>query len=79
MNDIPEDIYEAAKRAFFHPIEGTVESIAHAILAERERCASVVARLSVLECTTWAGGYNEAIKNVVRVIRQGQAKEGESA
>lgn len=43
VSEIPEDIREKAKEAYFADSGDPVYDIAHAILAERNRCAEIVA------------------------------------
>lgn len=91
MNEIPEDIIAAAENAYWDPeCESTPMVIARAILAERERCASLAERIPIaeLEATsatadlielTWRTAALVQRNTIATAIRQGQAKEGESA
>lgn len=79
MTEIPEDIMKAAKEATRSwKGSGDLEmNIAKALLAERERCAAVAIEYD-------GGGRKNndvglALSDVAAAIRQGQAKEGESA
>lgn len=84
MNEIPDDIMEAAKGALNSAVSAAMGGdpqpsvfIAKALLAERERCAAVAIEYD-------GGGRKNndvgwALSDVAAAIRQGQAKEGESA
>lgn len=91
MNEMPEDIIAAAENAYWDPeCESTPMVIARAILAERERCAKVAERLAADRRAKEASyGYGPETatpaansfwcEEIAAAIRQGQAKEGESA
>lgn len=82
MNEIPEDIIAAGNRfqdLFGDGRQGYVafDIAVLAIMAERERCAAVAIEYD-------GGGRKNndvgwALSDVAAAIRQGQAKEGESA
>lgn len=79
MNEIPEDIMKAAKEATRSwKGSGDLEmNIAKALLAERERCLKIAE--DVYNDSYAYNGAHDGVEAVISAIRQGQAKEGESA
>lgn len=70
MSKIPADVMEAARNVAMQELfvlsgaygtaavtDGTIESIARAILAERERCASVVRNVEGNTEGNWLAGW----------------------
>ena len=89
MNEIPEDIMEAAKSVADEAHDdmshrGTVAAVSKAILAERERCAKIAENATIEVSMHWDPEtvVTQAVAHRDRIaaaIRQGQAKEGERA
>lgn len=78
MDEIPEDVLEAADNALnsvrfsSDPYE-QVQACARAILAERERCAKVADDMEALsvDSSEWDAGYRCALDAVAAAIRSG--------
>jgi hypothetical protein len=96
MNEIPEDIMMAASKVadeiggYSRDPLGDEIKIARAILAERERCASLAERIPIAELQatsatadhielTWRTAALVQRSTIAAAIRKGQAKEGEGA